>query len=161
MEVTYINFWITFQMVIDFVLVVLILLLIRNMKSRLRKEAARETSRQVIEMMAPFIRETQAVAASFEQQLKEKKKLVHQLNQGLDNRIISLNMLLNRAKACLNDATGPKDSESSGQVYQQTEAILELHRQQMTVEDIAKKLAMPKGEVELVIDLKTKFQSAG
>ncbi|MDX9786426.1 MAG: hypothetical protein RBT11_06610 [Desulfobacterales bacterium] len=158
MEFTYINFWIIFQLVIDLALVVLILLLIRNMKTMLRKEAARETSREVIELMAPFIKETRAVAVAFEDQLKKKKKLVYQLNQDLDNRIISLNMLLNRAKACLDDPLGAL--VTPGQVCKQTEAILELHRQHLDVETIAKKLAMPKGEVELVIDLKTKFQPA-
>ena len=132
------------------------MLLMRNMKAKLRKEAAKETSHQLIEMMEPLIRDAQAVAAAFDEQLKEKKKLVYKLNQDLDSRIISLNMLLNRARVYSDDKQNTMTVP--GNVYKQQEAILELHRQKVDVETIAKKLAMPKGEVELVIDLKTKFQ---
>lgn len=156
MELNSIHFWVVFQLVIDFALVVLIVLLIRNMKAQLNKEAARETSGQVMEMMAPLVREARAVAASFDEQLKEKKKLVYQLNRDLDSRIISLNLLLNRARAYSDG--GPGAPSAPGQVYKQQEAILELHRQKMDTDAIGKKLGIPKGEVELVIDLKTKFQ---
>jgi hypothetical protein len=151
-----INFWIVFQLVFDFVLVVLIFFFIRRMKSGLRKEAALETTQQLIGMIEPLIKETEAVAKSFEAQLKEKKHLIYRLNEDLDTRIISLTMLLNRAKA-LDGESGK--SAATGQVYKQQDAILKLHAQGIDTEAIAKNLSIPKGEVELVIDLKTKFLS--
>lgn len=157
MVLSNINAWIVFQLIIDFVLVVLMLFFIRGMKSGLRKEAARETSLQLVEMIEPLIKESEAVAKSFETQLKEKKVLIHCLNEDLDSRIISLNLLLNRAKAYMDDKSGK--SAATGQVYKQQEAILKLYGQNYDVEAIAQKLSMPKGEVELVIDLKTKFLS--
>jgi hypothetical protein len=157
MALSNLNSWIVFQLVIDFVLVVMILFFIRRMKSRLRQEAARETSLQLVEMIEPLIKETEAVANSFEAQLKEKKHLINRLNEDLDSRIISLNLLLNRAKAYMDDESGKP--AATGQVYRQQEAILELYAQNYDTEAIAKKLSMPKGEVELVIDLKTKFLS--
>ncbi|MFH0730489.1 MAG: hypothetical protein V2B19_29610 [Pseudomonadota bacterium] len=115
-----------------------------------------ETSLQLMGMIEPLIKETEAVAKSFEAQLKEKKRLIHRLNEDLDSRIISLNLLLNRARAL---DYGSGNPGATGQVYKQQEAILSLYAQKHDAEAIAKKLSMPKGEVELVIDLKTKFLS--
>jgi hypothetical protein len=108
-------------------------------------------------MIEPLIKETETVAKSFEAQLKEKKVLIHRLNEDLDSRIISMNLLLNRAKAYMDGESGK--SAATGQIYKQQEAILALYGQKYDVEAIAQKLSMPKGEVELVIDLKTKFLS--
>jgi hypothetical protein len=133
------------------------LFFIRGMKSGLRKEAAREASLQLLEMIEPLIKETETVAKSFEAQLKEKKVLIHRLNEDLDSRIISMNLLLNRAKSYMDGESGKP--AATGQIYRQQEAILALYGQKYDVEAIAQKLSMPKGEVELVIDLKTKFLS--
>jgi hypothetical protein len=156
MALSNINFWVAFQLGLDFVLVVLILFFIRRMKSGLKKETAIEASLQLMGMIEPLIKESEAVAKSFEAQLKEKKQLIHRLNEDLDSRIISLNLLLNRAKA-LEGGSGKQTA--TAQVYKQQEAILNLYAQKLDAEAIAKKLSMPKGEVELVIDLKTKFLS--
>lgn len=149
------NLWIISLVVLDLVLVIAVLLFIRSMKSGLRRQAAMEASRQLMEKIEPLIKETDSVAKAFEEQLKEKKLLVNQLNKDLDSRIISMNMLLNRAKSYMDDEAG--NADAAGQVYKQQEAILDLYAQRHDAESIAKKLAMPKGEVELVIDLKRKF----
>lgn len=148
-------FWIIFLLLADAAVVGLILFFVRKLKTGLKHEVAKETSLHLLGMIEPLIKEAEAVANSFDTQLKEKKQLVNRLNEDLDTRIISLNMLLNRAKACLNVEMGKP--EATGQVYKQQEAILKLHAEKMDPETIAKKLSMPKGEVELVIDLKTKF----
>jgi hypothetical protein len=151
-----VNLWILCQIVMDGVLVALVLLLMRHMKSAISREAAREASQHLMGMIEPLIREAQAVASSFEDQLKEKKDLAHQLNEDLDRRIISLNMLLNRARSYLDDGPG---KHLAGQVYKQQDAILKLYNQHHDSEAIAKKLSIPKAEVDLVIDLKTAFFS--
>lgn len=150
MPVFNINFWVVFLMVLDIVLVVLMLFFIRNMKSGLRKEAVREASRELMGMIEPLIKETEAVARTFEAQLAEKKQLVNQLNEELDSRTASLNLLLNRAKAVTTD---PRD-QSSSTGHEQQEAILDLYSQNYDAETIAQKLSMPRGKVDLVIDLK-------
>lgn len=150
------NYWVLVQIGLDGVLVTLVLLLMRHMKSAIGKEAARDASRQVMAMIEPLIKETEAVANAFEDQLKEKKQLAHQLNEDLDRRIISLNMLLNRARSYLDDGPG---KAAAGQVYKQQDAILELYKQRHDSETIAKRLSIPKAEVDLVIDLKTAFLS--
>lgn len=157
MVIPNIDFWGIFQLLIDFVLVLMILLLVRRMKAGMRREAVIEASRQLIAMIEPLVKETHSVAGLLEDQLKEKKQLVSRLNEDLDSRIASLNLLLNRAGAFL-DGT-PGKSRGRVQLSKQQDAILTLYNQHHDVESIAKMLSLPKGEVKLVIDLKAKFLS--
>ncbi len=153
-----VQYWVVFQMVLDLFLVVLILVFIRSYKSGLKKEAARETAGEVIRLIEPLLKEAHATAETFAQQLKEKARLVESINESLDNRIISLNLLLNRAAAVKDgaDAAGA-DSSALHHIYDQQESILALYRDDVSSEDIAKQLGLPRGEVDLVIDLKRKF----
>lgn len=151
-----VQYWIVFQIVLDLFLVILILLFIRSYKSGLRRDGAQEAARQVISLLEPLLKEAKTTAATFEEQLKEKARLVQSINERLDSRIISLNLLLNRATAQLSE--GSEDEDSSGNhIYDQQNAILKLYRENHDPEEIAKRLSMPRGEVDLVIDLKKKF----
>ena len=153
-----VQFWVVFQIVLDLFLVVLVLFFIRKYKSGLRQEAAREASRQVIDLLEPLLKQAESTAAAFESQLKEKARLVRSINESLDSRIISLNLLLNRAAAQASHSTKSEDSAQS-HVYDQQEAILKLYGENHDPEEIAKRLSMPRGEVDLVIDLKKKFSA--
>jgi DNA-directed RNA polymerase specialized sigma24 family protein len=154
-----VQFWVFFQIALDLFLVMLILLFIRSYKAGLRREAARDAARQVIALLEPLLREAKSTATTFENQLKEKARLVRSINERLDSRIISLNLLLNRAAAQVSDN---KNNESSVQnhVFDQQETILKMYGEKHDPEEIAKRLSIPRGEVDLVIDLKKKF-SAG
>jgi len=150
------QYWIVFQIVLDLFLVVLILMFIRSYKSGLRREAAQEAARQVIDLLEPLLQEAKNTAATFEEQLKEKARLVQSINERLDSRIISLNLLLNRAAAQLSEG----DEEGNlpqDHIYDQQNAILKLYRENLGPEEIARQLSMPRGEVDLVIDLKKKI----
>jgi len=151
---TPIHYWVIIQLFIDFFLVVLIWTLLKNMRERLRKDAARETSRHVMAMLEPLLKEADAVSSTFEKQLKEKNRLIHSLNEKLDSRIISLNLLLNRARS--NSMTPATDNQKN--VYDQQESIIALYQKGDDARTIADKLSMPRGEVDLVLDLKTRFE---
>lgn len=152
-----IQYWSIVQLGIDLLLVVLILVLLRNIRNWLRADAVRQTSDQVLEMIEPLLKEADATAKAFENQLKEKNRLINSLNEKLDSRIISLNLLLNRAQA----GRLYPDNAGSGQrhVYDQQEAIIDLYNKGLDAAAIADKLSMPRGEVDLVVDLKTKFSN--
>ena len=151
-----VQYWIFLQIILDLFLVVLILLFIRRYKSGLRREASREAARQVIDLLEPLLKEARTTASSFGDQLKEKARLVQSINERLDSRIISLNLLLNRAAVHLTE--GEKDEGSpSNHIYDQQNAILKLYAENHDPEQIAKQLSLPRGEVDLVIDLKKKF----
>ena len=156
MELFTIEFWVAFQMCIDLVLVVFILVFLKNSKSGMCSEASREAAEQVIGMLEPLLKEADLTAKTFEEQLKEKNRLIGDLNENLDSRIISLNLLLNRSDAYLG-AGKEKKLVDRNHVYDQQEAILQLNKEGDDAETIAQKLFMPKGEVDLVLDLKKKF----
>lgn len=154
-----VQFWVVFQIVLDLFLVVLVLLFIRSYRSGLRREAAQDAARQVIVLLEPLLKEAKSTAATFENQLKEKARLVRSINERLDSRIISLNLLLNRATALVSENT-KNEAPAQNHIFDQQEAILKMYGENHDPEEIAKRLSMPRGEVDLVIDLKKKF-SAG
>lgn len=155
MDLSTTEFWIAFQLLIDFVLVLIIFYFLKNLKTRLRLSASREVTDQVIGVLEPWLKEADSTAKTFERQLKEKNGLIKELNEKLDSRIISLNLLLNRSEAYL--SPGTRNAAESGHVYDQQASIVGLYEQGLSAEAIAEKLSMPRGEVELVIDLKKKF----
>ncbi len=154
-----VQFWVVFQIVLDMFLVVLVLLFIRSYRSGLRREAARDAARQVIGLIEPLLKEAKSTATTFENQLKEKARLVRSINERLDSRIISLNLLLNRAAAQAPENTNNEGS-APNHIFDQQEAILKMYGENHDPEEISKRLSIPRGEVDLVIDLKKKF-SAG
>ena len=139
------------------------------------QEAAFESAAQVLELLEPLVKESKAAANDFESLLKEKKKLTKDLNDALDSRIISINLLLSRAatlqkqmeeeqqrlRHSMTSAAKPPPSLSPREpdVIDQQNQILDLHRSRMDVDTIAEQLSIPKGEVQLVIDLKEKFMA--
>lgn len=156
MKIFNIEFWVVIQMVIDLVLVVLILYFLRNLKSGIPGNASKQAAGKIIGMLEPLLKDADSTAKAFETQLKEKNRLIHNLNERLDSRIISLNLLLNRTEAYLS-ARSKSNPKGRGHVYDQQKAIIELFNKGHDVEAVARKLSMPKGEVELVVDLKKKF----
>jgi hypothetical protein len=154
-----IQFWVVFQMILDLFLVVLVVLFIRSYRSGLRREAAQDAARQVINLLEPLLREAKTTAATFENQLKEKARLVRSVNEHLDSRIISMNLLLNRAEAQIPENLKNEDLHRN-HILDQQEAILKMYGENHAPEEIAKRLSMPRGEVDLVIDLKKKFSAA-
>jgi hypothetical protein len=151
-----VQYWIFFQIILDLFLVALIILFIRNFKTGLRQEASKEAARQVIGLLEPLLVEAKSTASTFEEQLKEKARLVQSINERLDSRIISLNLLLNRASSHLTEE-GEEGGASGNHIYDQQNAILKLYAEHHDPEEIARQLSLPRGEVDLVIDLKKKF----
>ncbi|MCP4020503.1 MAG: hypothetical protein GY729_01555 [Desulfobacteraceae bacterium] len=182
-----IEFWIAVQLVIDFVLIVLLFLFVRRV-NRINKytsftdskenqpdgefaENAAATANDIINMLEPLVVESKNAALSFDEQINEKKRLTKELNDALDSRIISINILLSRADSLLKkledrqksiENTAPLTRFSNASLQQDTiidqqNKIIALFNQGLDADSIASQLSAPKGEVQLVIDLKKKF----
>ncbi len=185
------EFWIGVGFIVNFILVILVLVLSRKMNvmwtllqnqppgmppekavdySQSRKQAADD----IIQMLEPLMQDAMQVAESFNDQIKEKKKIVRELNDALDNRIININLLLSRADALQQRAastysasaqmfssTGGQDSVPPGDddLDDQQKNIIDMFARGIDTGTIAEKLGIPKGEVQLVVDLKKKFQA--
>jgi len=111
-------------------------------------------------MFQPFLDEAQVVADQFDEQLQEKQKIVNDINEKLNTRIISLNLLLNRADKFMSKQGMLNSYEESAHqkpVFDIQQEVIELFENGLTPDKIAKKIGIPKGEVNLVLDLKKRF----
>jgi DNA-binding NarL/FixJ family response regulator len=83
----------------------------------------------------------------------------------LDQRIISLNVLFNRADllsaASLDSDAKAKAASAEAALNKQQAQIVHLARKGFTANQIAQKLSLPKGEVQLVLNLKRKLSESG
>lgn len=187
------EFLITVLFIIDVFLVILLFLFARRANQRMNQmnlypenesidipsrtpddNQAFESAKQILDLLEPLVKESRRAALSFDEQIREKRKLSKDLNDALDTRIISINLLLSRAATLqkkLEDreyttlqAAQPADPvfnavqlPKATNVLDQQNQIIDLYYQRKDVDTIAEKLSIPKGEVQLVIDLKEKF----
>ena len=184
-ELFSIEFWIGIQLIIDLFIILLFLIFVKrvgkikfpqnyNGNDAVGQENAEKTANDIIEMLEPFVKESKVTADSFDKQIKEKRKLISELNESLDSRIISINLLISRAEAAKEDLRNLKMEVDRAPVQQlqvkqtpditekvldQQNNIIDMYNSGLDVDAIVSKLSMPKGEVKLVIDLKKKFKA--
>ncbi len=186
------EFWVAILLVINFMVVVFLFLTVKRinrLRSGLKSKTAFEenpgesdltssTTARIVDLLEPLVEESRQTAIRFDDQIKEKKRLIKELNEALDSRIISVNLLLSRADAQqrklqerrdrleqqqkMSQEYAPPNLSSppeNHQVDDQQNRILALYYQNVDIDTIASKLSIPKGEVRLVIDLKEKFMA--
>ena len=175
-ELFSIEFWIATLFLINFIFIIFLFLLVKKVnqlnsgdlshgRGDENQEGIGHVSRSavdIIEISEPLVKESKKVALTFDEQIKEKKRLIKELNDALDSRIISINLLLSRADALQKKMEEKQDrsrfqSSSTSTVFDQQNQIIDMYNQNFDVDSIAQKLSIPKGEVLLVIDLKKKF----
>ncbi|RLC03293.1 MAG: hypothetical protein DRH34_05940 [Deltaproteobacteria bacterium] len=174
-ELFSLEFWIAVLFIINFILVFFLFLFVKKLNhlnlsepdqkydDNAREDAitASGSAADIIEMLEPLVTESRKAALSFDEQIKEKKRLLKELNDALDSRIISINLLLSRADALQNKLEERKSQfnfeSSSETVIDQQNQIIKMYNQNFDIDAIAQRLLIPKGEVQLVIDLKKKF----
>lgn len=137
------------------------------------QEAALASATEVLGLLDPLVKESRDAAMDFEDLIREKKKISKDLNDALDSRIISINLLLSRAasfqkqmeedqyrlRRSMNTMPAQTLSPREPDVMDQQNQILDLYHNKMDVDTIAEQLSVPKGEVQLVVDLKEKFMA--
>ena len=150
------EFWIVFQICVLLFLFLIIWYFLKNSRPVAvdNSKITSESADQIVKLLEPLLKEAESSAMVFESQILEKKQLIKQLNEKLDSRIISLNLLLNRADACLmNNVNLKTDIDVAGI----QEAILSLYKEGYTTGAISKELSLSEKEIDLVIGLKKKF----
>ncbi|MCK4388855.1 MAG: hypothetical protein KAV83_01290 [Desulfobacterales bacterium] len=143
------QFWVILQLVVDLFLIILFIIFVRQFKAGGASLASSRVE-PLPQGLEPLLKEAEKVAGQFETQLKEKQRLVKRLNEHLDSRIISLNLLLNRAEVC--------EKKPHKHVYDLQEQIIALGVKGLGPQEIANRMGISKGEVTLVLELKRKFQ---
>lgn len=148
--------WLVLQLLMDLLLVGLLLYFIRNLRSGARSNGSKAAAERLMGMLEPLLVEADKTARAFDVQLQEKNRLIQQIGERLDSRIISLNLLLNRAEA-YGRAAPAKPSQKRPHVYDQQKEIIALSAKGMDAGAIAGRLSLPRGEVDLVLDLHRKL----
>jgi len=160
MELFSVKLWVCLQIFIDVVLLAIIFYLVQHTKKILKGSISKDAALKTIAMLEPLLNEADSTAKTFETQLKKKSRLIGRLNEKIDSRIISLNLLLNRAELQLTDGPGARQTHAD-ESYDHQESIFHLHMKGWSSDHIARQLSLPKGEVDLVIDLKNKLIHSG
>jgi hypothetical protein len=143
------------QIGIDLIIVVVFIFLIKRFR-QFNKGLSFDKQTKVFESL---LIEAEKMTGQFKGQLEEKHRLIRNLNDQLDKRIISLNVLLNRADVLLasqGEGAAASDETVAAIDGQQTE-IIKLAREGQSAEKIAQTLSISQGEVRLILDLKKKF----
>jgi Family of unknown function (DUF6115) len=180
------EFWIGIQFIIDLFIILCFLIFVKRVgngklttqysrQGEIYQENAEKATNDIIEILEPFVKDSKITADSFDKQIKEKKKLISELNESLDSRIISINLLISRAEAAKEDLRNIKmevdrqqplpslplkqNLNLSENVIDQQNSIIDMYNSGFDIDTIVSKLSMPKGEVKLVIDLKKKFKA--
>lgn len=153
-----IEFWVITQVAIDLCLIILFVIFLRQVKGARAGPQSGQIER-VTHILEPALRDAQALAGQFEVQLKEKQRIVSSLNERLDSRIISLNLLLNRAETCLASCArvSGENATAGREVSDLQQEIITLAEKGLEAKEIASRLEISKGEVTLVLDLKKRF----
>lgn len=181
-----VEFWVAILFFINFSLVLFVLMFIRKInrffaeqafqaafeKEREENDPVSDTASDIMDMLEPLVKDSRDAAIQFDEQIKDKKRLVKSLNDALDSRIININLLLSRADAMqkkieerqaesgriLADLSREVTVEvSAGALENQQHQILKMYHQNYDIDTIAQELSIPRGEVQLVVDLKKKF----
>jgi DNA-binding NarL/FixJ family response regulator len=151
MEFIDLKFLILTQMGIDVVIIIVFILLIKK-TGFFKKDSSLNKSLKLYESMLSDARRT---SEQFQKQLDEKKHMIKMINQNMEERITSLNVMLNRTDALLfhNRQYDNMDMES---LNNKKKEILKLEKQGHSSEQIADILSIPRETVMLVLDIKKK-----
>jgi len=136
------KFLILAQIGIDIVIIIAFVFLIKRLKGP-NKARSFDNAVHVFESL---LTDADKLAGQFKGQLEEKHHLIKRLNEQLDKRIISLNVLLNRTDVLLSSRrpTANANDIPHSLDSQQTE-VMKLAGEGHGVEEIANTLSIPKG----------------
>jgi DNA-binding NarL/FixJ family response regulator len=151
MQIFQVNHLIVILIGIDIIFFAVLVLLFRQ----LRQIKQNSLLSNEIDIFESLIRDSDETAGQFNEQLKGKVRFIKKLNHKLDKRIGSLNLLLNRSNLVLsaNAQTSAEGRDKQQQVKSRRRKILEMAKDGNSVEAIATKLSIPRGEVRLTLNM--------
>jgi hypothetical protein len=162
MDISQFKIWISILLIIDFLIVAGIFFYLSGIKKELEKKIFEKASKNALEFISPLFEEAQKTADKFDILIKEKRKIVRDLNEALDSRISTLTFLVNRAQNSINSAPAPnsRDLEDINPVYSSNSKIFELADKGFKIEDISRELGISAGEVSMILSLKKKIKKS-
>jgi DNA-binding NarL/FixJ family response regulator len=148
------KYLIILQITIDLAIFVVFVLLMIRLKSFNKNSSLNEK----LEQYESLLTDAADMSERFNKMLQEKKDIVIQVNEHLDNRIKNLHAMLNRTDALLfNHRSENQDHSDQNSLKNHNKEILKLAREGFDPDYIADSLFISKEEVMLVLDLKKKI----
>ena len=144
------NFSGSFQMLIDLVLaVLLIVVLLLQTRAPRSVQGTEELARS----LGKIIQETKSIADEFESNLKERQALIQQLMAKLDQRVKEAQDLYGQLQNLPRDHRPAPSPGLIAPSQGDQRKVIALARQGLDAETIAKRLQKPLGEVELILNI--------
>jgi len=142
------------QLGIDVAVIAIFILFIRRFRSLQRNPLLDDG----VNLFESLLKDADHLSGQFKEQLEEKKYLIKKLNDQLDKKILSLNVLLNRSDALLSRHNRKKENHDAPIAQDRPRSkIIKLSQEGRDIENIAGTLLVPKEEVKLVLDLNKKI----
>ena len=151
--------WFGLQIVLEIILVVLmgfILIRMRNIRS-----GGADVPEDVRLAMDRFLVQSEKLSRAFTETLHQKKELSVSLLLKLEHKINEMNRLLEQAEHGLSQAKLSRptliEERANPAAPENRAQVLHLAEQGLSIENIAKKTNLHRGEVELILDLEKQF----
>ncbi|MCB9481299.1 MAG: hypothetical protein H6680_05705 [Desulfobacteraceae bacterium] len=162
MDISQFKIWLSILLVIDFLIVAGIFFYLSGIKREMEKKVFEKASKDALKFISPLFDEAQKTAEKFDILIKEKRKIVRDLNEALDSRISTLTFLVNRAENSINSVSPPNsfDSEDITPIHSNNTKIFELADRGYKAEDISRELGISAGEVSMILSLKKKIKKS-
>jgi uncharacterized protein YoxC len=136
------------QILLDLSLVVLVITLMARRPKSITTSAYEELTAS----LEKIINETRQLALDFEANLQERHKLIEQITARLDSRLNEARSVCNQLETLHQSAqhVARQEPVKRGADHQE---VLRLTRKGLSVENVAKQLRKPIGEIELILKL--------
>lgn len=129
---------------------------------KVKTSGRNETMRKAADLLESLVTDSSKVAEQWRDQIEKKQELMRQMNEQLDERIVSLKLLCSRAEALRQSARTATGSNPEGASLTGRERkIITLARKGRGTDEIADQLDLPRGEVDLVLGLEKKLSRLG
>ena len=130
----------------------------KNVKTSGRNETMRKTA----DLLESLVTDSSRVAEQWRDQIEKKHDLMRQMNEQLDERIVSFKLLCGREEALRQSPRTVTGSTPEGaSLAGREKKIITLARKGRRTDEIADQLDLPRGEVDLVLGLEKKLSRLG
>jgi len=144
--------------VLDLALFAAVVFLVKKAKTSIQNE----TVRKAADLLETLVTDSGKVAEQWRDQIEKKRDLARQMNEELDQKLVSLKLLCSRAEALARSSrTAQRDGSEPAFLTGREKKIISLARKGRRTEEIAEQLDLPEREVDLVLGLEKKLSRLG
>ena len=154
------GFWVFLQIAIDIVLLVIVCLyVVRERKRRFMyspEEIDEERLKALSDSIQQMIQESKRVLHEIQESINKQKDSLNKIVEKLDRKKEEMDRSMEKAEKFLHGLKGITDrdvvtADAEQDKYQQ---VLSLSQKGLSIDEIGKRVELPRGEVELILDLK-------